>query len=147
MKHHIHHYSMHNALHHTNLIYFENIIAPCILYIMTLHASNSLPFQERTINRKISSANNRQHLTKYFSPHRVLLPSMVVRVYFLPAESSLPSLFRNGVIFSYRYSCNYHPQRKYKFIPQYQPRIRLPDTRQGFTLLDKNIHETSHTSL
>ena len=34
-KHHIHHYSMHNALHHTNFIYVENIIAwsiSCIAY-------------------------------------------------------------------------------------------------------------------
>ena len=36
-------------------------------------------------------------LLEYFSPHRVI---------------HSPSLFPNGVIFSYRYSCNHHPQRK-----------------------------------
>ena len=30
-----------------------------------------------------------------------------------------PSLFPNGVIFSYRYSCNYHPQRKQRSILQH----------------------------
>ena len=34
-----------------------------------------------------------------------------------------PSLFPNGVVFSYRYSCNHHPQRKPSSIPQQQPRI------------------------
>ena len=32
--------------YNTSLIYFENIIAQYISYIMTLHTTNSLPFRE-----------------------------------------------------------------------------------------------------
>ena len=47
--------------------------------------------------------------TKYLYPHRVLLPSKIVE-YFSPRRVFCsPSIFPNGVIFSYRYSCNYHP--------------------------------------
>ena len=46
---------------------------------------------------------------------------------FLPAEVfRSPSLFPNGVIFSYRYSCNYHLQQKKKSTLQHHPRSDFP---------------------
>ena len=53
----------------------------------TLQQSTSLPTDYCSSTRSL----------EYFSSRRVI---------------HSPSLFPNGVIFSYRYSCNYHPQRK-----------------------------------
>ena len=55
-----------------------------------------------------------------------------------------PSFFLNGVIFSYRYSCNHHPQRKQSSTLTQQPRMWLPGTRQGFTFLDENTFIKHH---
>ena len=46
-----------------------------------------------TSNNKTSSASYYQHSAKHLYSHRVLLPSMVVRVSFLPAESSIRQVY------------------------------------------------------
>ena len=43
ISHFIHPGYIHDKCIRHNLIYFENIIAPCISYIMTLHITNILP--------------------------------------------------------------------------------------------------------
>ena len=48
---------------------------------------------------------------EYFSPRRIF---------------HLPSLFRNGVIFSYRYSCSYPPQRKQNLFFNISPGYDFP---------------------
>ena len=66
----------------------------------SIHTSNTARYPQRVILNNSAKA----------SPHRVFLPSMVARISFSPRRIlHSPSLFPNGVIFSYRYTCNYHP--------------------------------------
>ena len=67
--------------------------------------------------------------TEYCSPARLL-------EYFSPRRLiHSPSSFPDGVIFSYRYSYNYRPQRKQIFFSSTSAQELPPGTRQGFIFL------------
>ena len=87
---------------------------------------------------RVSPASYYQHSAKYLSPHRVLLPSKIIRVLFSPQSNPFAKFIPQRSHLLLPVFLQLSSPAEAKSILQHQPRIRLPGTRQGFIFLDEN---------
>ena len=106
----------------------------------------ALPIQQDILSKSLSTT--RQSISL---PTEYCLPAWSLEFFFSPRRIfHFPGLFPNGVIFSYRNSCSYHPQRKQKLILQHQPRSDFPAPVKDLLSQTKNTfikHHIHHYSM
>ena len=98
----------------------------------------------------VSPANYYQHSARHPSSHRVLLPSKITRVFVSPQNLPFAKFIPQWSHLLLPVFLQLSSPVEAKSIPQHQPRIRLPGTRQGFiflrrkhTFIKRHIHHYS----